>query len=228
MSNTANTPEDLEVYATTAAGNTYRVAVYVDPFPGRKGADRIQEDCYRCGGSGYVSYGNVTIQVGRHSGRVCFVCLGNGYTSRLVSSARSTARRRAAQETAANAAAADFAATADDRAREELLADWDLALAEEARRGALVSGFLAPADTKVTGQATVKVYRTFEGEGYYGQPELKAVIILVDAETGKELKTVTTPRALEEGQEVIYKGTVKGHGNYKGQDQTILTRVTFK
>jgi hypothetical protein len=154
--------------------------------------------------------------------------MGAGFTTRKVSSARSTARRQARAETERNAAAADFAATADDRAREELLADWDLALAEEARRAALVTGFLADVDTKVTGQATVKVYRTFEGEGYYGQPELKAIIILVDAETGKELKTVTTPRALEEGQEVIYKGTVKGHGNYKGQDQTILTRVTFK
>ena len=228
MSNTANTPEDLEVYAITAAGNTYRVAVYVDPFPGRKGEEILKETCGRCGGEGVVHYGNLTLQVGKRSGRICFMCMGAGFTTRKVSSARSTARRQAKAETERNAAAADFAATADDRAREELLADWDLALAEEARRAALVTGFLADVDTKVTGQATVKVYRTFEGEGYYGQPELKAIIILVDAETGKELKTVTTPRALEEGQEVIYKGTVKGHGNYKGQDQTILTRVTFK
>jgi hypothetical protein len=228
MSNTANTPEDLVIMATTPAGNTYQVAVYVDPFPGRKGAEVLKETCGRCGGDGVIHYGNVTLKVGKVSGRVCFMCMGAGFTTRKVSSARSTARRQAAAQTARNAAAADFAATADERATAELLADWDEALQEQARRAALVSGFIAEEGVRVRNlKATVQVNHQFETTDFHGRLDYKNLLIL-EAEDGKIIKAVVPFAKVERGQEVTVTGTVKAHATYKGQDQTVLQRVILK
>lgn len=110
MGNTALTPEALEITDVTALGNTYRVAVYVDPFPGRKGSDRVYETCAKCAGSGVVSWGNVTFVAQGREDRHCFDCNGSGKYSFLVSSARATARRRVKADTLAAAQAADAAA----------------------------------------------------------------------------------------------------------------------
>lgn len=83
-------------------------AQYVDPFPGRKGSDRVYETCGKCAGSGVVSWGNVTFVAQGREDRHCFDCNGSGKTSRLVSSARATARRQA-QEAAKLAAEAEAA-----------------------------------------------------------------------------------------------------------------------
>lgn len=77
--------------ATTAP----TVADYVDPFPGRKGSDRVYETCGKCAGTGVVSWGNVTFVAQGREDRHCFDCNGKGETSRLVSSVRATARRQA-------------------------------------------------------------------------------------------------------------------------------------
>lgn len=230
MGNTANTPEDLFITATTPAGNEYRVAVYVDPFPGRKGDEVLKETCGRCAGDGVVHYGNLTLKVGKVSGRVCFMCMGAGVTTRKVSSARSTARRQVKAENERRAAAADFAATADVRAREELLADWDEALAEEARRGALVQGFIAEEGVRVRNlKAVVEVNAKFEAASFNGYGvDYKSMLILREVESGKVIKAVTGSRGLERGEEVTVSGTVKAHATYKGQDQTVLQRVIIK
>lgn len=82
---------------------------YVEPFPGRKGSERVFEPCGKCSGSGVVSWGNVTFVSQGREDRHCFDCGGSGKTSRLVSSARATARRRA-QEAARMVAEAEAAA----------------------------------------------------------------------------------------------------------------------
>lgn len=60
---------------------------YVDPFPGRRGSERVSSVCTRCGGLGRL---NLLMDNGR-----CWGCGGSGYVSVLVSSARATERRRA-------------------------------------------------------------------------------------------------------------------------------------
>jgi hypothetical protein len=86
--------------------------VYVDPYPGRKGSERIWSTCTKCGGSGSVSWGiDVDAVVsGRVVSRVCFDCNGVGSTSHLVSSARATARRQAREAAAAAARAEAYVA----------------------------------------------------------------------------------------------------------------------
>lgn len=62
---------------------------YVDPFPGRRGSERVASVCTRCDGRGRL---NLLMDNGR-----CWGCGGSGRVSVLVSSARATARRRARQ-----------------------------------------------------------------------------------------------------------------------------------
>ncbi len=94
--------------ATTDTTST----VYVDPYPGRKGSERIWSTCAKCGGSGSVSWGIEVDAVvsGRVVSRVCFDCNGVGSTSHLVSSARATARRQAREAAAAAARAEAYVA----------------------------------------------------------------------------------------------------------------------
>ena len=66
---------------------------YTDPHPGIKGSDRITEACGACAGTGlYTAPTWITDSTGRP---YCFRCHGTGTYSRLVSSARATARARA-------------------------------------------------------------------------------------------------------------------------------------
>jgi hypothetical protein len=92
--------------ATATAADSY----YVDPFPGRKGSDRVYETCGKCSGTGVVSWGNVTFVAQGREDRHCFDCNGSGRTSRLVSSARATARREAQRQADAAKAAAEATA----------------------------------------------------------------------------------------------------------------------
>lgn len=71
---------------------------YVDPFPGRKGSDRIVEPCGKCAGTGvYQAPSGLTFYTATVGAVTagCFDCRGTGTRSFLVSSARSTARRAA-------------------------------------------------------------------------------------------------------------------------------------
>jgi hypothetical protein len=223
------TPENLDFTATTPAGNTYQVAVYVDPFPGRKGSDRIRETCGKCAGDGVIHYGNLTLRANGVSGRVCFMCMGKGYTSRLVSSARSTARNQVKAENVRRAQAADYAANNAEREQAELLADWDAALAEQARRDALVTGFVAEIGTRVRGLlAEVKVAYRFDTTDYHGRPDSKVLTVLEVQGTGQVVKAVLPYCQFGKGELVKVTGTVKAHDNYRGQDQTVLQRVKLE
>ena len=91
------------------------MTAYVDPYPGRPGNERVYFDCSRCNGTGSVSWGaNVDGALRdpatgkeRIVPRVCFQCYGVGRDSHLVSSARSTERRRVAATRKALADAQD-------------------------------------------------------------------------------------------------------------------------
>jgi hypothetical protein len=71
---------------------------YTDPYPGRKGSERIRFECSRCSGSGEYygpnPYTGWVAAQGRN-GAPCFGCMGRGFSAPLVSSLRATARRHA-------------------------------------------------------------------------------------------------------------------------------------
>lgn len=230
MNTKANTPEDFKITAVTPAGNAYEIAVYVDPFPGRKGNEVLKETCGKCNGDGVVHYGNVNLQVGKRSGRICFMCMGSGVSTRKVSSARQTARNQVKAENLRRAAAADFAADYDNQAARDLEDAHTEALAEEARRNALVQGFAGEIGERLRNlKAVVEVNAKFEAPSFNGYGvDYKSLLILRVVESGRILKVVTGSRGLDRGEEVTVSGTVKAHASYNGQDQTVLARPIIK
>lgn len=216
--------------ATTPAGNEYELAVYVDPFPGRKGSERIRETCGKCNGDKVISWGNVTLKANGVEGRVCFECMGAGYTSRLVSSARSTARNQVKAANERRATAADFAADYDAQQARDLEDAHTEALAEQARRDALPKGFLGREGERLRNlNARVTLVRSYESVNYMtGRPELK-YIIKFDV-LGRRTAVAFTSHShnLEGGQFVNLTGTVKTHNTRGGEDQTVLSRIIIK
>lgn len=65
--------------------------VYVDPFPDRRGSERVSRECTKCGGRGRL---HTQVDGGR-----CWACGGSGRTSVLVSSVRASERRRVKRAT---------------------------------------------------------------------------------------------------------------------------------
>ena len=218
----------MNTTATTAKGNEYQVVEYVDPYPGRKGSERVQETCWKCDGRKVVNYGNVTLNNGHGEDRWCFTCGGSGWTSVLVSSLRSTARRQAKAQTERNADQADWEAEAPARAAAELEAAHEQALSEEARRNAKAKGFLGAEGERLRNlNAQVTGIYSYESQNYVtGAPETRAVVKF--GILGKVAVWFTSWTTLEEGQFVSLTGTVKAHNNRDGEDQTILTRCITK
>ncbi|WGH21404.1 hypothetical protein SEA_EMOTION_55 [Arthrobacter phage Emotion] len=90
--------------------------IYVDPYPGRKGSDRVVEACGYCAGTGiYQGKSGLKIYTATVGGsdKGCFKCWGTGKVSFLVSSARATARRQAKAQAEREAEAAKWEAERD-------------------------------------------------------------------------------------------------------------------
>lgn len=222
------TPEGLEIIETTTKGNSYKVVVYVDPFPDEVGSKRIRETCWKCDGRGTVSWGNVTFVAQGREDRHCFTCLGRGYTTTLVSSLRATARRQAKAQTLRNAEAADWEAEAPAREAAEAQARKEAEEREAARLAAQPKGFIGEIGERVR-NLNAKVTGTYgyESQNFVtGAPEWK-VVVKFDI-LGKTAVWFTSSTLLEEGQFVSLTGTVKSHSIRDGEDQTILTRCTIK
>lgn len=207
-------------------GREFVVQSYVDPHPGRKSDEVIprSENCWKCGGSGYIKAFGFT-----DSGR-CWACHTNGA---IVTRPRVSALRREAKvqavlreygeqlraEREAEEAIARAAAAAEQFAR-----DWDAAQAEQERRNALVKGFVGAVGAKLKDlRGTVDVSKVVEGA--YGN----SVFLVVTLDNGQVVKTFGSGESLwglDRGQEVlILAATVKDHVAHQGQDQTVLTRV---
>lgn len=218
----------LKFTQQTAKGNTYEVVVYEDPYPGKKGSDRIEETCGKCAGTGVVSWGNVTFVAQGREDRHCFDCNGSGKRSVLVSSLRATARRQAKAQTERNAEAADFLAEAPAREAAEREAAHEEALRIEAARNAKAKGYLGEEGERLRNlNAQVTMIRTYEGQNYVtGAPETKT-IIKFDV-LGKVAVWFTSWTTLEEGQFVSLTGTIKKLSERDGEEQTILTRCITK
>lgn len=222
---------------TTPAGNEYEALEYVDPYPGRKGDEVITEDCGNCGGTG-MYYGKSGYEFFTSTeGAVttgCFRCFGTGKHSRKVSSARSTERRQIAAENARRAAAADWEADAPAReareAEEARQAEEAAAKKEADRLAAMTQGFEAEVGVRLRNvECEVVTEYQYEAVAFNGYSmELRAIIVFRVIESGKILQWSSRAQGLNVGEKVIVTGTVKDHGDYKGQDQTELTRCIVK
>lgn len=224
--------ENLTWTETTAKGNTYTYVAYSDPYPGRKGSERVQVDCSKCGGTGVYQgpsgYKFHTPAVGAVD-TGCFQCMGVGHTKPLVSSLRASEKRRINARNKAAAEAADFQAEAPARAAAELDADWDAALAEQARRDAKPKGHLGEIGERLRNlNAEVVMVRQYESRNYAtGAPESRTIVKFRTI-AGQSLVWFTGWSSLEEGDKVSLTGTVKKHESRDGEDQTIITRCITK
>lgn len=204
----------------TAAATETTAAVYVDPYPGRKGSDRLIEDCAYCAGSGIYSgrSGHTfhTVTVG-FATTGCFRCHGTGKHSRLVSTARANERRRVKE---ANARAAK-AANPDREFNEALAAavafDASLvALAQEStnyfieslrqqmHRRHLSEKQLAAAVKSIAKDAEFAATRAAEAESKQDAPEGRMVI----------KGTIATMKLQESMYGSTYKMLVKAEGDF--------------
>lgn len=223
-----NTTAETTQAALTAKGNEYEAKLYTDPFPGRNGAEVLKETCGKCNGNKVINYGNVTLAANGIEGRICFDCMGKGYTTRKVSSARSTARRQVAAENERRADAADWAADAPAREAREAAAEAAAAAAEAARQAAKPKGYLGAEGERLRNlTATVTLIRYYEATGHYGQSVQKCIVkFSID---GKVAVWFTDwSQGMEEGQTISLTGTVKSHSERDGEEQTILTRCIIK
>jgi hypothetical protein len=211
-------------------GKTYELHQYEDPYPDKGARDRIhrRDDCGRCGGSGIYRWHTY---YGEASGG-CFGCWGTGKIER--SSAVSTLRKHAKQEALWAEYGDELRAYHDEQGEiaraaqraAEFAEHWDEAHAEQDRRAALVQGFLGEIGEKV---ANIPVTIRFAkyNEGAWNRSA--TMFIIAETDSGQIIKISGSSQSLfglERGQEtVILSAKVKDHGEYQGQQQTILFHV---
>lgn len=222
MTNTTTTK--LATFKSDLLGSTVTLNSYVDPCPGAKNTDRrFGRDiapCHRCGGTGIYSQFH----------GVCYRCMGRGAEANGVTVG--TLRKRAkadafnteyaAELAVARQAQAEAAAVA--QAAADLAADHEAAIAEDARRSAMVQGFLGTVGEKVTGTGTVEVAKYVAGS-WNRSSSMFLIIKLVSGQVVKTFGSGTSLMGLGRGDQVAITGAVKAHETYQGQDQTVLTRV---
>lgn len=226
------TASDVTVTNVRMDGRVWAVTTYVDPFPGRDGLDKVEvrSTCARCGGSGIFTWHNA---MGKCQG-TCFLCFGVGTTihHRAIRSIRRDAKVDAVWaehgDTIRAESAARYAEAEAVKAAADFADDWDAAHAEQDRRAALVTGFVAPVGDKIDATGTVTVATTYERRSFNGYGVDTIALVVVTLDGGQVVKATGTGRTLyrcERGERVRITGTVKGHDTYQGQDQTTLTRA---
>ncbi|MFC9432741.1 hypothetical protein [Nocardia sp. NPDC057030] len=208
--------------------------VYVDPYPGMKGTDHVGVDCGQCGGSGvYHGPTNAMWEYKGVMGPWCFTCGGSGQRSIKVSSARATAKRHATLARKHRDEAPIREWLAAERLHHQIVKAEAAAYAEQARRDALVGGFVGDIDTKVANlDGVVTRAIEFPAQDYYGNDTTgrRLIITLTD---GKVVSWASSSAAavwsVGEGDAVrITSAIVKKHKNFRGQDETELKNTRLK
>ena len=190
------------------------------------------EDCPRCGGSGVVYHGNVTLRVQGSEDRYCFKCLGSG----KVSFKTSPEQREKNREAARARRLAKWEAERDARLEKERAENDGYTLAELAEveqkkrkevqeREWAVSQWLDKIGEKVKFTGTCLFSKTYEG--FYGY----TTFYIVRTELGDMVKFKTSSQTFDnvsKGSIVEMTGKVKDHESDEsrgGQQVTVLERV---
>ena len=92
-------------------------------------------------------------------------------------------------------------------------------LAKEAAKALVNSQHMGTIGKRET--FTLKVNRLIFSDGFYGL----TIIHLMEDKDGNVFKWFSSGPELDEGEFLTLKATVKGHGEYKGTKETVLTRV---
>jgi len=103
--------------------------------------------------------------------------------------------------------------------------------AERAARPEPVAGFMAPVKASVKGeQVTVtKVNHRTEYDDYARREVTRTQVVMADSQGHEVIWWASSEQDLEPGQAItLTGGSVKKHDNYRGTDQTVLTRVKFQ
>lgn len=211
--------------------------VYTDPYPGARGKDLVKLPCAACGGDGlYHAPSGYVLQdpYGKPGETIkgCFDCRGLGHRIVTVASQRTSARREVKALLRRDAAAAEFTATADERAAAELAAAWDEALIENARRDALNNTPAGEPGQRLAGlTGVITVSKSTEAPGFrYGTTVKRLVVITLDS--GQVIKTFGSGGALFATRRcdrvTITAATVKAHEMWEGQLQTVVTRLALR
>jgi len=225
--NATETPKTITTEIETHPGVTFEAVQYVDPFPGKKGTDEVKDPCV-CGDGIYHAPSRVAWDNGNGEAKWCFYCNGRSYIVRKVSSLRRRERNQVNAINETRKLMAIHEAEAPARHQAELDEAHAEAQAEQDRRDALVTGFVGELGDRLKNlEGTITTAITFEVEGFNYGTVVKALVVVTLA-NGQQIKTVGTGDSLygwERGDKVFVTGTVSDHGNYHGQDQTIVKRA---
>lgn len=210
--------------------------VYVDPCPDKKGDEKVKETCSNCGGDGvYKAPTGLLIRNPRTGGNFpgCFACAGFGYRVVKVSSVRARVRLAANQAKRRRDEAPMRAWLAAESTYRKLIADEEAAYAEQDRREALVTGFIADIGTKIANLAGIITvaaeYNTTNFQGYATTGRM----LVITLDDGKVVKWASDSAAgiwgFEQGERIrIVRAIAKGHNQFRGQDQTTLKNVKLE
>lgn len=192
----------------------------------------FSEDCPRCGGSGVVYHGNVTLRVGGREDRYCFKCLGSGKVSFKTSPEQREKNREAARARRMAKAVADR----DAREAKERAENGGYTICEinmmrrekieaERKAEAAKSEWLGEVGEKVslTGECIfIKSYESFYGYN---------TLYIVKTEAGSIVKFYTSSQTFDDvckGTTVEMTGKVKAQDTNADRDNqkvTVLERV---
>jgi len=182
--------------------------------------------CHRCGGAGGA-------EKWRHTGYTCFQCGGAGGWPGTKRDYRDAGLRE--QDDAitdmidhveGEARYLRWLADAPARAaRQQYLADWDAAVAEDRERRWLGQRWLGTVGAKLEVTGTVTTALSIATQ--FGN----TMLVVVETDDGSLVKTFGSGRTLwgaERGQHVRISGTVKAHETYDGNKQTALSRCKIE
>ena len=186
--------------------------------------------CNRCFGSGIYTWGGTVNGVAMYSG-VCYKCGGSGKVTEKVIErtpeyqAKLDAKREAQHaKKQAEYEARMAARMAEEEARK---AEEEARMAEEEARKA-ISQHIGQVGDKVQMEVTMERRGSYEVPSYAGFGTTTITVYTFVDSNGNKLVWKTGSgfgRAVEDGERLTIKGTIKGHGEYKGEKQTELQRV---
>ena len=205
--------------------------------------------CDHCGdGSGIYKWGAIQTDghghiIGSTYSGTCFKCGGAGWVWETVKEYTpeyrakldvANEKRRAKQRAKYEAERAKWEEERRRAAEERRKAEEERRKAEEARKA--ISQYIGNVGERVTVTVTLEKKVAFEVPSYSGYgTDTKRIYIFVD-ESGNKIVWKTSgilwkdpddwnKGAIQEGDSVSIKGTVKKHGEYNGEKQTELQRV---
>ena len=191
--------------------------------------------CDRCGGHGvyFVAVHNGQGVPAQPADGVCYKCGGSGKME--VTEVIRNEKEQAAYEKARAARLARAAAKqeAERAERERLSAEREAAeqaraeAAEAERVANLRHGYVGDIGEKINTEAVSLYMATFEVKSFSGYGTETMRVYSFETSDRKMIvwKTSSYIPAFEKGKSYLVAGTVKEYTNYRGNDQTILTRV---